>query len=101
MLTLDTRIKLFGEDHPKTADSYHEVGCTQHALSDYTAALGEDHPKTADSYHSAGVTQQSLMDYTPALESKKRALDIRIKLFGEDHPKTADSYMKYGLHNVR
>ena len=32
------------------------------------------------------------MDYTAALESKKRALHIRIKQFGEEHPETADSY---------
>ena len=56
---LDIRIKLFGEEHPKTADSYHEVGVTQHSLGNYTAAL----------------------------ESDKRALDIRIKLFGEEHSK--------------
>jgi len=37
---LDIRIKLFGEEHPKTADSYHSVGVTQHFLSDYTTALG-------------------------------------------------------------
>ena len=61
---LDIRIKLFGEEHPMTADSYHSLGVTQHSLSDYTAAL----------------------------ESAKRALDIRIKLFGEEHPMTADSY---------
>ena len=103
---LDMRLQLFGEDHPKTADSYHSVGLTQHSLSDYIAALeskkraldirikyfGVDHPKTADSYHSVGVTKHSLSDYTAAIELAKRALDIRIKLFGEDHPDTADSY---------
>ena len=101
---LDMRLQLFGEDHPKTADSYHSVGVTQHSLSDYIAALeskkraldirfklfGEDHAETANSYHSVGVTQHSLSDYTAALESAKRALDIRIKLFDDDHPETAD-----------
>ena len=66
---LDIRIKLFGEEHPMTADSYHNIGATQHSLSDYTAAL----------------------------ESAKCALDIRIKLFGEEHPKTADSYRSVWL----
>jgi len=108
---LHMRIKLYGEEHPKTADSYYSVGVTQHSLSDYTAALefkkraldiriklfGEEHPKTADSYHSVGVTQHSLSDYTVALESAKRALDIRIKLFGEEHPDIADSYYSVGV----
>ena len=103
-------IKLFGEEHSKTADSYHLVGVTQHSLSDYTAALesrkraldiriklfGEEHYKTADSYHGVGTTQHSLSNYTAALESHKRALDIRIKFFGEEHYKTADSYHEVG-----
>jgi len=108
---LQLRIKLYGKEHPATADSYHSVGVTQHSLSDYTAALesakralhiriklfGEEHPQTADSYHEVGVTQHSLSDYTAALESAKRALDIRIKLFGEEHPQTADSYHSVGV----
>ena len=108
---LDIRIKLFGREHSKTADSYYSVGFTQHSLSDYNAALeskkraldiriklfGEEHSKTADSCHSVGVTQHSLSDYNAALESKKRALDMRIKLFGEEHSKTADSYHSVGI----
>ena len=108
---LDMRIKLFGEEHSQTADSYHLVGVTQHSLSDYTAALesdkraldiriklfGQEHSETADSYHSVGVTQHSLSDYTAALESHKRALDIRIKLFGQEHPNTANSYHEVGV----
>ena len=71
---LDIRIKLFGEEHPKTADSYHSIGVTQHTLIDYTAALdiriklfGKEHPKTAESHHLVGVTQHSLSDYTSVL----------------------------------
>ena len=108
---LDTRVKLFGEEHYKTADSYHELGVTQHSLGNYTAALeserraldiriklfGEEHSNTADSYDSVGATQHSLGNYTAALESAKRALDIRIKLFGEEHSKTADSYHSVGV----
>ena len=36
---LDIRMKLFGEDHTKTADRYHSVGATQHALGDDISAL--------------------------------------------------------------
>jgi len=42
--------------------------------------FGEEHPMTADSYHLVGVTQHSLMDYTAATESAKRALDIKIQI---------------------
>ena len=54
--------------------------------------FGKEHPKTADSYHLLGLTQHSLADYTSASESASRALAIRLKLFGEEHSETADSY---------
>ena len=58
--------------------------------------MAKEHYKTADSYHELGVTQCFLGNYTAALESNKRALDMRIKLFGEEHPNTADSYHSVG-----
>ena len=44
-----------------------------------------------------GVTLHCLSDYTTALESKRRALDITIKLFGEEHPKAPDIYHSVGV----
>ena len=32
-----------------------------------------------------------------ALQSKQRALDIRVKLFGEEDPETAESYGSLGV----
>ncbi|XP_068688869.1 uncharacterized protein [Montipora foliosa] len=51
----------------------------------------------AHGYHSLGVTQHSLGDFTSALQSAKRALQVRIKVFGEDHASTADSYHFLGV----
>ena len=90
---LDIRLRLFGEEHRKTADSFHKVGVTQHSLGDYISVLeprnhaldirlklfGENHSETADSYLSVGVTQHSVGDYNSALESKTGALEIRRK----------------------
>ena len=59
--------------------------------------LGEDHARTAASYHELGVTQHSLGDFTSALHSFQRALDVLIKLLGEDHASTADSYHELGV----
>ena len=36
---LAVRIKLFGEEHESTADSYKGLGITQHKMRDYHAAL--------------------------------------------------------------
>ena len=65
---LDIRVKLFGEEHPDTAECYFSIGVTQHALGDFLSAL----------------------------ESKQRALDIRVKLYGEEHPDTAELYFSLG-----
>ena len=35
-------------------------------------------------------------DFKAALQSKQRALDIRIKLFGEEHQSTVDCYYSLG-----
>ena len=39
------------------------------ALNIRQKVLGEDHERTADSYHALGVTQYMLRDYTSAIES--------------------------------
>ena len=38
-LALGIRIKLFGEEHDKTCDSYSDLGRTQHAMHHYNTAL--------------------------------------------------------------
>jgi len=81
------RLKLFGEEHACTADSYHSLGVTKHQLGDFTAALqskqraldmrlkqfGEEHASTANSYHSLGITQHQPGDVASALQSTQRA----------------------------
>ena len=36
-------------------------------------------------------------DFKAAVQSKQRALEIRIKLFGEEHQSTADCYYSLGI----
>ena len=64
----------------------------QRALAIRIKLFGEEHESTADSYRQLGVTQYNMHDYSAALQSHQRALAIRIKLFGEKHESTADSY---------
>ena len=42
-----------------------------------------------------------MKDYKAALQSKERALAIRIKLFGNEHESTADSYRTLGVTRER
>ena len=64
----------------------------QRALAIHLKLFGEDHEITADSYRELGATQYNVHDYSAALQSHQHALAIRIKLFGEEHAKTVDSY---------
>ena len=104
---LEIRVRLFGDEHQSTADSYHFLGDTQRAQGDLSSALqstkraldikrkslGEEHSSTAESYHSLGLTQHAQGDFPSALQSAQRALDIRLREFGEEHSSTADSYL--------
>ena len=64
----------------------------QRALAIRIKLFGEKHESTAESYSELGLTQYNMHDYSAALQSHQRALAIRLKLFGEEHAKTADSY---------
>ena len=69
----------------------------QRALAIRIKLFGEEHESTADSYRQLGVTQNNMHDYSAALQSHQRALAIRIKQFGEEHESTADSYKELGV----
>ena len=64
----------------------------QRALAIRLKLFGEDHESTADSYRLLGVAQYNMHDYRAALQSHQRALTIRLKLFGEDHESTAANF---------
>ena len=63
------------------------------ALAIRIKLFGEEHESTADSYRQLGVTQHQMHDYNAAVQSYQRALAICMKLFGEDHERTAQCYM--------
>ena len=69
----------------------------KHSIDITRKLFGEEHSRTADSYHSLGVTQHAQGDFASAIQSKQRALHIRQKLFGEEHSSTADSYDSLGV----
>ena len=57
----------------------------QRALAIRIKLFGEEHESTADTYWQLGVTKDNMHDYNAALQYDQRALAIRIKLFGEEH----------------
>ena len=70
------------------------VQSKQHALETRIKLFGEEHQSTADCYYLLGITQQERGDVKAALQSHQIALDKRIKLFGKDHKSTAASNRK-------
>ena len=89
------------------AKFYQDFGELHHSKKSYSKALyfktcaldivlrtnrQEVNAFLAHGYHSLGLTQHSLGDFTSALQSAKRALHVRKKVFGEDHASTAYSY---------
>ena len=54
--------------------------------------FGEEHSSTADSYYTLVVPQLALGDVSLARLSKRCALDIRLKMFGKGQPSTIISY---------
>ena len=85
--------------------SYHEM-----ALNQSNSSTLESHPKSIEtlpqhvhqeallkSYLDHGRTLHEMENYSEALQSKQRALDIRVKLFGEEHLETAECFHSLGL----
>ena len=108
---LTISLNLYGEEHPDTARSYHNIGEKQCEMKEYVSALqshqqalnirlklhGDEHPDTARSYYSIGITQYEMKEYVSALQSHQQALNIRLKLHGDEHPDTSDSYHNIGV----
>ena len=64
----------------------------QRALAIRMKLFGKEHKSTADSYCQLGVTQHEIHDYSSALQSYQCALAICIKQFGEEQESNADCY---------
>jgi tetratricopeptide (TPR) repeat protein len=103
---LDIFRKVLGEEHPDTANSYHNLAKNlnaqgkyaeaaegfRKALAIYRKVLGEEHPYTTTSYNSVATNLAAQGKYAEAEEGFRKALDIRRKVLGEEHPHTANSY---------
>ena len=104
--------KLYGKEHPETADAYNGIGALYNSAGKYPQALefnnkamtiqnrilGLNHQNTATSYNNIGNSFYWQGKYAKALEYYKKALDIRKQVLDPDHPDIALSYN--GIANV-
>ena len=109
------RETLYGQDHPKTATAYHDIGEVYRNLCDYPKALeygnksldirkrvlGENHLETAESYNDTGLVYFYKGSYDKAIELIQKAKVIREEVVGENHPDTAESYANLGLLSLK
>ena len=108
---LQIRKKLYGLEHPDTAESYNDIGVICCCKSDYNRALdyffkalaiqekvlGLDHPDTARTYSNVGqVFYYKKSNDDRVLKYHFKALVIREKILGFEHPDTAISYNNIG-----
>ncbi|HET6884276.1 MAG TPA: tetratricopeptide repeat protein [Pirellulales bacterium] len=98
--------QIFGEKHPATASSYHNLADNLNDQGNYGDALplfqkaldlnrellGEKHRATAASYYNVAVILNSLGKYADALPLYQKALDLNREVLGEKHPALATIY---------
>ncbi len=97
---------VLGEDHPVTANIYHNIASVFYGQGEYDLALewyqkaltieekvfGKDHSGIPLTYSNIAVVYQDQGKYDLALEWCDKALAIKEKALGKDHPDTASTY---------
>ncbi len=107
---LNIRLKLYGENHEKTAASFNDLGLVlgasnpSGALKNYTKALqiygeifGEKSQKYAQTKVNIGIIYRGLQEFNKAETNFQDALTIWKKLFPEGHPNEGFIYTNLGL----
>lgn len=107
---LETRLELFGAEHPQVAESYNNLAMIAGSKSDYQQSLsyfkkalsiflnafGENHTLVACASYNIGTTYQKMGDYERALDHFQKSLAIDLKSSGERNPDVAMTYARMG-----
>lgn len=102
---LQVCLRVFGEKHPTTAQSYRELASNlmhqdriteaqpllQKSLDICLEIFGEMHPSTADSYNDLAYTFKFQSKYVEAQTFNQKALDLYRELLGDKHVYIATS----------
>ena len=105
---LETRRRLFGDDHPDTLESLSSMGWLlyargepdeadlyiREALETRRLVLGDDHPETLTSMAGLLAGQR---EYSEAEPYFREALEKRRRVLGDDHPDTLESISCLGV----
>ena len=112
---LTIRENKLGKEHPKTAESLHNLGFLYDEQGRHQEAekqlkrvivirekvLGLNHPRTAESYNHLAVNMSRQGRYQQAEKLYKRAIVIREKVLGLEHIDVAESYNDLAVNLTR
>lgn len=107
---LNIGLKIFGENNPSVARSYHWMGNAykslvgsdkavefwNKALAIRLKTLGENHPEVARSYGRIGIYYADHGDVDTAILYYEKILNIFRQIYGENHPDVAMAYENMG-----
>ena len=99
------RRDLYGQEHPKVAESLSDLALALHYKGEYDEAeqlfrealemrrrlFGERHPDVAESLHNLALLWEEKGDYDTAQTLFQQALEMRRTLLGNDHPDVSAS----------
>jgi tetratricopeptide (TPR) repeat protein len=109
-LSLETREKLLGREHPNTLTSVSQLGSVlerqgkyneaeamqRQALEEREKVLGREHPHTLTSVSNLGSVLERQGKYNEAEAMLRRALEGSEKVLGREHPDTLTSVSNLG-----
>lgn len=108
--SLSIRKTLFGDNHPETARSLHQLGLMYHRTGDYDKAsqlhrealeirrmhFGSEHEAVASSLNSLAEVMHATGDYEEAEAIYRKVLPMRRQLLGEEHPDVNSTLFRLG-----
>ena len=109
--SLAIRLKVCGDRHPSTGESYDNLGLVWSNKGEYDKALeyyekslairlkvhGDQYWSTGESYNNLGSLWKNKGEYDKAIEYLEKSLAIKLKVRGAQHPSTGISYNNLGL----
>ena len=108
---LESKLATLGDDSPRLASTYHNMGAVYLQLGKHERALGmlhkslkiklttldEGHPSVAATHHIMGLVFSGQGSSERALEMYHKSLRTRLATLDEDHPDVATTYSSMGL----
>ena len=111
--SLKIREKVYGKEHPDTAESYNNIGSVYNSKGEYDKALeyyqkslkicekvyGKEHPSTATSYNNISILFYKMQKYQDSYDYMQKAINILEKVLPSNHPNLKSA--KNGLKVIK